>query len=41
MLTLLCRSEGPAGSMEGIEEKLGRATNYLHDIKVTFLRGGK
>ena len=29
-----CRSEEKSPSMETIEEKLGRATNYLHDIKV-------
>merc|ERR1711963_1048077 len=31
---VMCRSEGKsAPGMETIEEKLGRATNYLHDIK--------
>jgi len=29
----MCRSEQFGQSMETIEEKLGRATNYLHDIK--------
>ena len=28
------RSEEKSHRMETIEEKLGRATNYLHDIKV-------
>ena len=28
------RSEKTSPRMETIEEKLGRATNYLHDIKV-------
>jgi len=30
---VMCRSEEKSPSMETIEEKLGRATNYLHDIK--------
>jgi len=29
----MCRSEEKSHRMETIEEKLGRATNYLHDIK--------
>jgi len=29
----MCRSEEKSQRMETIEEKLGRATNYLHDIK--------
>jgi len=29
----MCRSEQKDQKMETIEEKLGRATNYLHDIK--------
>merc|ERR1711936_295115 len=30
---VMCRSEETSPRMETIEEKLGRATNYLHDIK--------
>ena len=30
----MARSEEKVGRMETIEDKLGRATNYLHDIKV-------